>query len=736
MTPNGFVVPTDWTEENGYRIGIIFFPDSLHWLANVEGAIYDLTRARAYDFSTGNWLSIEPQTVDVWESFMSGNLLEITSRMDEFTKTQRMIVAALMGQSINFDSEPLPNAINYEQGIRQAILSVGGTLGGDMTLGELIVLMEAQDGPDYGFKDWLEILRLFQELFNGATLVPIAAIGGLISLIFAARTSHNTLALQAMQATALRGIQNAIAPPKDPATEETTVASWMDTLEKIPFLTTAIVALVDPSPAGEGAMAAKIALSLKNLLTYAYSWLSDWWNVYVNTVDNPQPQGTVVGMLSEISRKVQSLADEQATPTVTVSNRLKAISDAIENIETETVDLTPALVEIAAQLNDIALPEGVTWQGLFAGLGTSLEGAVPTINVSCGQCGSSGGCGCGSGGSGSGGTSPVNSPDDSPPIDVSVGTYPPSFPSGPAFQDYKCKAANVLVLNLAEVLAQITAFEDIPLDQYPTFQSALTQLLYKLNLVLYASQQTAQTSALYIANKAMSYLWPYPSDDASNLQIFGDIRLEYLNERNDAVCELYTSSSTGDARSAIEARLDGYIDATAYNTAIKDTAKLMYKAILSNAWLNRLFEKDGMVDRYTDTSAIDCSTCGGDLIFYYETILCVPEFSNGTGHFLDGVNLTVTSCSGEVFGDVRAAVGAVSNPFEDDINRLITFSSPSSGSYYLIFYDAGVAQAGIELTQAAIDGYEVECSRFQLSRLAVNDTTPFTITAKAETIIP
>ena len=733
--PGEMPVPTDWSEEDGYRIGILFFPDSLQWLANVHGCLYLLTRGRAYDFDTGYFKGIEAEAEKVWESFMSGNLLEITSRMDEFTKTQRMIVAALMGQSINFDSEPLPNAINYEQGIRQAILSVGAAFGPDLTLEQVITLMEDQDGPDYGFKDYLEILRLFQELFNGAGLIPIAAVGGLISLIFAARTQHNTLALQAMQATALRGIQNAIAPPKDPETEQATVETWMDTLEKIPFLTTAIVAIVDPSPTGEATMAVKVALAFRSLMNKAFDWLPDWWNVYVNTVENPQPSGTVVGMLSEISRKVQSLADEASTPTVTVSNRLKAISDAIEAIETETIDLTPALVEIAAQLNDIALPEGVTWQGIFEGLQGTIGDNVPIINVTCGQCGSSGGCGCGSGGSGEGGTSPVGGPEDAPPSSVTEGEFPPEFPSLPPYSVYKCKAANVLVLNLAEVLAQITAFEDIPLDQYPTFQSALTQLLYKLNLVLYASQQTASTTALYIANKAMSFIWPYPSDDAANLEIFGDIRLEYLNDRADAVCELFTSDSVSEARDAIEARMDGYIDATAYNPAVKDTAKLMYKSILSNAWLGRLFEKDGFVDRYSDTSSIDCTTCGGDVIFYFEITKCVPTFSNTTGHFLEGIPFEVTSCNGNAFGSTRALVEAVSSPFEDDINRNIIFTSPSAGSYYLTPYDAGIVGTSLSLTQAELDGFEVECSRFHLTRPTPGDTTEFTVTVEAETIV-
>lgn len=734
--PNLWPIPNDWNEEeNGYAIGVFCFPNSDQWRRLVGGAIYNLTRARNYDFETGYWKGIEQLLNDVDDSFMACDFQTLIDLGEQHIKTQRMIVAALMGQSINFDSEPLPNAINYEQGIRQAILSVGGTLGGDMTLAELIALMELQDGPDYGFKDWLEILKLFQDLFNGASLLPVAAIGGLITAIFAARNNHNNLALQAMQATALRGIQNAIAPPKDPVTEQTTVQSWLDTLEKIPFLTTAIVALVDPSPTGEGAMAVKVALALKNFMDKAFTWLSDWWSTYVTTVGNPQPAGTVVGMLSEISRKVQSLADENSTPTVTVSNRLKAISDAIENIETQGVDLTPTLVEIAAQLNDIALPDGVTWQGIFGSLEGVISDNVPIINVYCSSCGSSGGCACGSSG-GSGAYGPgVEGPEDTPPITVVTGQFPTGFPGLPEFNLYKCKAANTLVLNLAELLAQTADIEQMDLTQYTTYDAAKSQVSLKITLIAYSAGSMLPNAAAWYAEKIMSFVWPYFNEDSIGLAIFEGIRLDYLTDRADAVCELYTAESISDARAAIEARLDGYIDATAYTAGVKSTAKEMYKAILSNQWLGRLFQKDGMIDRYEDASAIDCTTCGGDVLFYFEITKCVPTFSNGTGHFIENVTFQVTSCNGNAFGTTRALVEAVSSPYEDDINRLITFTNPTPGNYYLTPYDNGIVGTSVALTQAQLNGYTVECSRFHLTRPAPSDTTEFTVTVKANVIV-
>jgi hypothetical protein len=606
---DGFTVPTDWTEENGYALGVVCFPNSLQWRVNVQSAIYLLTRARAYDFSTGNWKAIEDDAIDVWESFMACDFQTLIDLGEQHIKTQRMIVAALMGHSINFDSEELPNAINYENGIRQAILSVGGQIGTDMTLAELIAQMEAADGPDYGFKDWLEILKLFQDLFNGAGLVPVAAIGGLITAIFAARTSHNTLAIQAMQATALRGIQNAISPPKDPTEEETTVTSWMDTLEKIPYLTTAIVAIVDPSPAGEGTLAVKLALSLKNLTTTAFGWITNWWNNYVNTVGNPQPAGTIVGMLSEISRKIQSLTDEQTTPTVTVSNRLKTISDAIEGIEVQGVDLTPTLVEIVTALNEIALPEGVTWQSLFTQITDTMGETMPIINVTCGQCGSSSGCGCGGSGTNGAYGPGVNTPEDKPPVELTPGTIPNGFPDLPAYDVYKCKASNVLTLNLAEVVFQMGSVRNIDLSQYESWQATREIIYLEVRIGFGPFGTPSGKTEGWIADKIMEFAYPYPSDESPNLAIFADIRLNWLTDREANVCGLYNSSSTSEARDFIQGVMDGYIDATSYDANVKIKAKSMIAGILSNAWLGRLFQKDSFINVYSDESSIDCSAC-------------------------------------------------------------------------------------------------------------------------------
>jgi hypothetical protein len=110
---DGFTVPSDWDESMGYAIGVVCFPNSRQWLINVKSAIYLLTRARAYDFETGYWLGIEPLTVDIWESFMSCDFNTLIELGQQHIQTQRMIVAALQGQAIDFVLDPLPLAIDY-----------------------------------------------------------------------------------------------------------------------------------------------------------------------------------------------------------------------------------------------------------------------------------------------------------------------------------------------------------------------------------------------------------------------------------------------------------------------------------------------------------------------------------------------------------------------------------------------------------------------------------------------
>ena len=253
-------------------------------------------------------------------------------------------------------------------------------------------------------------------------------------------------------------------------------------------------------------------------------------------------------------------------------------------------DLTAALEAIAAAIGD----------------------SMPIINITCGSCGSSGGCGCGGGGGAHG--PGVNGPGDQPPIENVPGEIPHGFPDSPTYNVYKCKASNVLVLNLAELLYQIGSKENANLSQYTTYQAAGASLGIQTSLILYSGGVAPAGLAEWLTEQIMGFLWPYPSSAAVGLAIFEGIRLELLTDRAEAVCELYNADDTGEARDALETRIDGYIDSTSYTSEVKVKAKEMYKGLLSNAFLNRLFQKDSAINVYSDSSSIDCSECASGLV--------------------------------------------------------------------------------------------------------------------------
>jgi hypothetical protein len=229
----------------------------------------------------------------------------------------------------------------------------------------------------------------------------------------------------------------------------------------------------------------------------------------------------------------------------------------------------------------------------------------PEINVHTENC-----C-CGGAGSGAYGPGTAG-PDDVPPQVVPPTGYPGSFPGQSEYDTYKCKAANSLVLNLAEVLYQTGLKQSGDYSQYTTylsFQQAMQ--LQNAQTFLTAGMSGPTVLAVWFTEKLLTFLWPYPNANAPDLQLFEDIRLDLLADREDAVCDLFNASSTSVARDALETRLDGYIDSTSYSSDVKATAKEMYKALLTNGFLNRLFERDSVIANYNDASAVDCETCGG-----------------------------------------------------------------------------------------------------------------------------
>lgn len=569
------------------------------------------------------WAEIETFVNQLEVCLMAGcDIGELIRVGEDLVKTQRMIVAAFMGQAVNFDTEELPNAVNYSQGIRQAILSVGGAIDDGMTIQELIDAINALDLTGTNFidtlHDILEIL-LFLSLLFGPNQSMTFALSWWDKMTLK-RWQHNNLTIQAHQATSLRGIMKSITPMKENSEpEEKTL--W-ETLGSIPWMARAVVAIAEPSPGGEIALiATTIGGAIQNIYNVLKEAYNIWWNKWVNLIEEPEPVETLTAALGVIANKISTREDLANNPNVSLTNRLDVIAEALEDIGTE--NLVPVLQAIATNIANLDdMPEGANWELLFESLNLKLEETMPVINITCGSCGSSGGCSCGGGGGGGSYGSGVGGPGDRPPIEVPSGGTPPGFPTVPAYNEYKCKAANVLVLNFAERLAQIADSENVNLTQYPSYNLARDQIVARLQAHTLAGIPLSPTQVNWLADFIMNYIWPYPNEDSIALSIFEGIRLEYLLDRTENVCALYNSNDTGEAREAIQDKMDEYIDATSFDGTIKSKAKEAVAGILSNDFLNRLFVKDSSINVYSDSSSVDCTGCVGNIFR-----VCYDEFA-------------------------------------------------------------------------------------------------------------
>lgn len=271
----------------------------------------------------------------------------------------------------------------------------------------------------------------------------------------------------------------------------------------------------------------------------------------------------------------------------------------------------------------------------------------PEINVHTENC-------CCGGGAGSGAYGPgVNGPADSPPTSLPEAGPPSGFPDIPSYSLYKCKAANTIVLNVAEMFATYADFKNANLSQYTVVSVAQQWIAGKISLAGGFWGGVLESGANWVSDKILAFVWPYPSPLAVTLGVFSEARLLWLDEREENVCGVYNSSSIAEARSFIESAMDGYIDSTSYDAGTKVRAKELYKGLLTNQFLNRLFEKDSFIEGYSDSSSIDCSECGAGL---YEVVT--------------GESLTVTN--GNPFQVRLAARPGCTNGWQ----AVVTFTEP------------------------------------------------------------
>ena len=345
---NQMPIPTDWIEEvNGFALGMVCYPNSDMWRRNLKGAIYALTRGRNYDFDTGRFKDIEQLANDLQDSFMSCDLIEITQGIQDIVKTQRMIVLALTGGTLDFEANPeVPIVVSYE-GLGPIIKSLGSYQGGTMTIGELITAMEAEDNSLYPFKDYLELLKIVRQITGDGDNISLGLAVNLWQMVNTFRTSHNGLSLMAYLGTGVRGIQSSLVPfaeGSDTPSEQETVEEVYDNIDKANWTLGQVPSMLPTIPTITD-FASRISISSASWIGNLQTALSTFWNRLTHEDATPVATITPTGQLAQISKKLLDLDDNTDHTGLTISDRLEAIRAQVEAIGGGT-DLEPVLTAI------------------------------------------------------------------------------------------------------------------------------------------------------------------------------------------------------------------------------------------------------------------------------------------------------------------------------------------------------------------------------------------------------
>lgn len=309
----------DPTEE-GYsdQTAVVLFciPNTPDWRRLITGIIDSLSFGWAWDERTGHIKTVQATGRDIFESMC----------IMDCTVFERMAVA----------TEAIAAALNAtdKNGQTITLAQIAYNTSGDITLQDFIDEMQAQAAAnaDYSFKDILETMLYMRDL--APNLFPnlrLPDLGAIWANVKQSRWNHNHLTLMAYQATALRGIQNALAPfePDEENDEESIVQQIYNGLDQIPWEKIAIAAMgaaAEPTPVGETTLAAAgIAATLKSAWDTLSGLFSNWWNKWINEVETPTPSQTVVGAILEL--KNQTPTQNSLTLTQIVNNISTIVGD-------------------------------------------------------------------------------------------------------------------------------------------------------------------------------------------------------------------------------------------------------------------------------------------------------------------------------------------------------------------------------------------------------------------------
>lgn len=359
-----FIPNDNWIEEvDGYQLMLVCVPNTAQWVGTAKGAIYQLTRGRTWDEKTGNVKDAQAIAKQIWENTcmvcLDDLVVQVTRIADALQPTDGE------GNTVNNLSYlqhlqtlgSIPGAGDTIQtSLQKAVSAIAAS---DLTLQDLID--EISSNPDLSdFKDLLEILTFIKNLMPNINL-SLPSVMPLVSGFLESRYKHNDLTIKAYQATALRGIQNALTPfDGEATTEEAVVSALYDKLDRIPWLLTTVSALAElsePDPPAEKTAVAKSVGSVSwDWLSGIWNYITAFWNQYADLVDDPVPPSTVTGSLMDISRKLARESDAYSGTTnpVSIFGMLQGL--ALTQLHDDAGNLTSSadsLHTIATALSDL-----------------------------------------------------------------------------------------------------------------------------------------------------------------------------------------------------------------------------------------------------------------------------------------------------------------------------------------------------------------------------------------------
>jgi len=262
----------------------------------------------------------------------------------------------------------------------------------------------------------------------------------------------------------------------------------------------------------------------------------------------------------------------------------------------------------------------------------------PTINVSCSQCGSSGGCGCSGGigvGSPSGGSVIDVDPAPDLPSDPNTDPPPDGFDTWTDYNDYKCTAANAM---FDSVVGWFRWLGGLDAAAAGTAAGAVfgTWLLAQIGAMLAAAAATtaaggfvvttALAGAFTVGFVASAPGWVLAAIVAAIalvtalvgvglLVIFDSLADDFEAKKDDIVCQLYGAQTIAEASSILSTALSDSINSfvisspyDVYEAQLRVVGSTVVSYMLPNSFLNQLFERSAVVEAYT-ASTSDCEAC-------------------------------------------------------------------------------------------------------------------------------